>query len=88
MNNLGELYLAEGKYAQAEALFSQAMDIRRRAAGLDGGTLVFMSNLAKTYGAQGKYEQAEALYAQALKNLRRVLGPEPVLSKLENPADG
>jgi hypothetical protein len=35
MNNLGKVYGDEGKYAQAEALYNQTSEIKRRVLGAD-----------------------------------------------------
>jgi non-specific serine/threonine protein kinase/serine/threonine-protein kinase len=86
MSRLANTYLyqgiyAEGKYtqayAQAEALFSQTLEIQRRALGPEHpDTLVSMYMLAITYRYEGKYAQAEVLYSQSLEIRRRVSGPE------------
>jgi len=81
-NNLAALYRYQGKYAQAEALYTKAVDGRRRALGEQNpDTLVSRNDLAAMYESQGKYEQAEALFAEVLEARRRVLGPDhPVTS--------
>jgi tetratricopeptide (TPR) repeat protein len=77
MNNLANAYYYEGKYAQAEVLQSQAVEMKRRVKGPEHpSTLYSMNNLALVYRLQGKYEQAEALHSQTLEIQRRVLGPE------------
>jgi non-specific serine/threonine protein kinase/serine/threonine-protein kinase len=77
MNNLALIYHYRGKYAQAEALQSQTLKIKRRVLGPEHpNTLGSMNNLANVYRRQGKYAQAEALYSQAVEIQRRVLGAE------------
>jgi tetratricopeptide (TPR) repeat protein len=77
MYNLAEDYGLQGKYAQAEVLFSQTLEIKRRVLGPEHpATLTSMYNLAEDYGLQGKYAQAEALFSQTLEIRRRALGPE------------
>jgi len=77
MNNLANVYFDEGKYAQAEALYSQTLEIRRRVLGPEHPiTVNSMNSLAFVYSDEGKYAQAEALYSQALEIRRRILGPE------------
>ena len=72
-SNLAAVYNNQGKYAQAEALYRQSLEINRRVLGPEHpGTLASMNNLAGVYNNQGKYAQAEALYSQTLE----VLGPE------------
>jgi tetratricopeptide (TPR) repeat protein len=79
MHALGLTYLCEGKYAQAEALFSQALEIRRRVLGPEHpSTLRCISYLAYTYSDEGRYAQAEALLIQNLNVERRVRGLENV----------
>jgi tetratricopeptide (TPR) repeat protein len=77
MNNLANVYYSQAKYAQAEALFRQALETRRRVLGPEHpSTLNSIFNLALVYRAQGKYADAEALFNSALELERRLLGPE------------
>ena len=71
------ILLGQGKYAQAEALFSQTLEIQRRVLGPEhASTLMSMDNLASVQYVQGKYAQAQALFNQTLEVRRRVLGPD------------
>jgi eukaryotic-like serine/threonine-protein kinase len=77
MSNLAVVYKWQGKYAQAEALNSQTLEINRRVLSPEHPTtLIAMNNLAELYGLQGGYPQAEALFTKTLEASRRVLGPE------------
>jgi tetratricopeptide (TPR) repeat protein len=77
MNNLANVYYAQGKYQEAEALYTQTIRVQRRVLGPQHpDTLASTSDLAGAYAAQGKYKEAEALYSQDLEIERRVLGPE------------
>jgi len=77
MNNLGNVFRSQDKNAQAEPLYSQTLELRRRSLGPEHpDTLTSMNNLANVYWSQGNYPQAEALYSQTLEIQRRVLGPE------------
>jgi tetratricopeptide (TPR) repeat protein len=77
MNNLAGVYWSLGKYAQAEALHSQTLEIRRRVLGPEHpGTLASMHNLAGVYSSEARYKPAEALFGQTLETQRRVLGAE------------
>ena len=68
MNNLAGLYYDQGKYAQADPLYTTALEVRRRILGdLHPDTLQSMSNMATLYTAQGKYAQAEQLYERTLQ---------------------
>ena len=87
MQSLALVYYLEGKYAEAEALFSQTLEMQRRVLGPEHpNTLISMGNLAMDYSAQGKYTQAEALFSQTLEVRRRILGPEhsSTLSSMHN----
>ncbi|HXA64128.1 MAG TPA: tetratricopeptide repeat protein, partial [Bryobacteraceae bacterium] len=76
MNNLSIIYRHEGKYAQAEALLSAALEIKRRVLGREyPNTLKTMGNLANVYHDEGKYPQAETFFSQMLEIQRRVSGP-------------
>jgi eukaryotic-like serine/threonine-protein kinase len=77
MNNLANIYSEEGKYAEAEPLYRQTLEMRRRVLGAEHpDTLQSMSNLAIVWNYQGEYASAEALYSDAVGIERRVLGPE------------
>ena len=77
MNNLADVYDAQGKYAQAEALFSQTLEIQRRVLGPEHpDTLDTLSDFASMYQRQGKYALAETYAAQALAGRRHALGSE------------
>jgi tetratricopeptide (TPR) repeat protein len=77
MHNLAWANYAEGRYAQAEALLSQTIEIRRRVLGSEHPkTLLSMRNLADVYCAKAEYALAESLLSRILEISRRVLGPE------------
>jgi len=77
LNNLAELYRAQGKYEQAEPLYQRALAIREKQLGPEHPyTATSLNNLAGLYRAQGKYEQAEPLYQRALAIREKQLGPE------------
>ena len=65
----------QGRLAEAEALFKQTIDIKRRALGDEHlETLKSMSDLANVYSSQGRIAEAHALYLKTLEGQRRVLG--------------
>jgi tetratricopeptide (TPR) repeat protein len=77
MNNLANLYHAQGKWAEGEALQLEAFEVKRRILGPEHrDTLISMGNLANTYATEGKYIQAEPLFKRALEVQLRLLGPE------------
>ena len=82
LNNLANVYRAQGKYSEAEGLFKRALAIREKALGAShpdvGQTL---HNLANLYLNQGKYSEAEGLYKRALVIREKALGVEPPLRR-------
>ena len=78
MKNLANVYNAQGKYMQAEALDSQTQEIERRVLGPEQSrhAEVHEQSGLSSISIEGKYAQAEALYTQTLEIERRVLGPE------------
>jgi len=60
MNDLALLYQHQGKYADAEPLYKEALAGSQKALGLEHPyTLTSMNNLAFLYRHQGKYTDAE-----------------------------
>jgi Tetratricopeptide repeat len=85
MMNLADGFTSLGKYAQAEALDTQTLEIMRRVTGPEqDNTLLTMNNLAGVYANQGKYGQAEALYSQTLETCRRI-EDQRILSRSPSP---
>jgi eukaryotic-like serine/threonine-protein kinase len=77
MNNLALLYWDQGKYAQAEALFSKVLAARQRVLGESNpDTLKTMDALARLYRVQGRYHESEILSTKAFEGRRRVLGEQ------------
>ncbi|MBI4533915.1 MAG: tetratricopeptide repeat protein [Candidatus Melainabacteria bacterium] len=67
LNNLADLYRAQGNFAEAEALYRRALAISQTALGPDNPKVVqSLNNLADIYRAQGKYLEAEPLYKRAV----------------------
>ena len=84
---LGSLYQAQGKYAQAEPRYRRALAIIEKALGPEHPDVAtVLDSLAGLYEAQGKYLQAEPRYRRALAILEKALGPEhpDVAPVLEN----
>ena len=62
LTNLGLSLCQQGKYAEAEALHRQALQLQEEVLGKDHpDTLMSMGNLAGSLRQQGKYAEAEAL---------------------------
>ena len=77
LNNLAELYYAQGKYAEVQPLYQRALAIREKVLGPEHPNVATsLNNLAALYYAQGKYAEVEPLYQRALAILEKVLGPE------------
>ena len=76
LNNLAELYWAQGKYPEAEPLLRRALAIREQQLGANHPhTATSLHNLARLYQDQGKYAEAEPLYQRALVIREHELGP-------------
>jgi tetratricopeptide (TPR) repeat protein len=77
LNNLAELYRAQGRYGEAEPLYQRALALCERVLGADHpDTAMSLNNLAALYDAQGRYGEAEPLYQRALVIYERVLGAD------------
>ncbi|NEO97585.1 MAG: tetratricopeptide repeat protein [Symploca sp. SIO2E9] len=90
LNNLANLYQSLGRYEQAEPLYLQALDLRKRLLGEQHPDVASsLNNLAALYQFLGRYEQAEALYLQALDLSKRLLGEQhpDVATSLNNLAN-
>ncbi len=72
MGGLALTYSLQGKYAQAEELFSQTLAGRRHLLGAENpDTLDTMAGLALAYQAQGKFSASEALMREAVDGDRK-----------------
>ncbi|XRB05013.1 kinesin light chain [Pycnococcus provasolii] len=73
--DVAELVVQRGKYAEAEPLYREALDGRRRELGdAHPGTLDAINNFAILLKTQHKYAEAEPLYREALDGRRRNFG--------------
>ena len=90
LDDLAEVYRAQGKFAEAAPLYERSMAIREKAVGPEHSDLVgTLNGLADLYRAQGKFAEAEPLYRRALTILEQKHGrghPE-VGASLESLAD-
>jgi tetratricopeptide (TPR) repeat protein len=65
---LAKTYSSQGKYARAEPLFRQTLELRRRVLGPeDRDTLDAAANLALAYQAQGKFAASEPLAREVVE---------------------
>ncbi len=64
-----------GRYAQAEPLFAEVLEVSRRMLGREhADTVICLNNLAWSLTMQGKFDHAEPLFQEALEIRRRTLG--------------
>lgn len=77
LQDLGQVYLMEAKYSQADTLFSQAYAAHLRQGGSEAPkTFVAMHDLAELACARGDHTRAEALLTQVLDRQRRRVGEQ------------
>ena len=81
INNLGTLLQTEKKYAEAERLFRECLELSREVRGpAHPGTIGLLHNLGFVLADLGRDEEAEKLIRQTLELTRQVLGPEHPLT--------
>jgi tetratricopeptide (TPR) repeat protein len=77
LNNLAEVYGAQGRYAEAESMHVRALAINERAFGCDHpDTARSLNNLAHVYANQGRFSEAEPMYIRALAINEGALGSD------------
>ena len=77
LNNLAQLYHAEGRYTDAEPLYKRSLAIREKTLGPDHPDVAAsLNNLAELYRNQGRYADAEPLYKRSLAINEKSLGPD------------
>ena len=86
LNNLAFLYKSQGKYSEAEPLYLDALEMRRRLfTGDHPNVATSLNNLAVLYYSQGKYSEAEPLYLDALEMTKRLFtGDHPDVAQSLN----
>ncbi len=84
MNNLGFLYSLQGRFAESESLYKEALRINGEVLGdKHPNTITCMYNLGNLYCSQGKFGKAEPLLKETLLLYKVVLGtkhPETIKS--------
>ncbi|KAJ1337372.1 protein O-GlcNAc transferase [Microdochium nivale] len=77
LHYLGILYANQGRLAEAEAMYQQALAGKEKAVGPDHtDTLRTVNNLGNVYKYQGRLAEAEAMYQRALAGCEKALGPD------------
>ncbi len=74
--NIGVALLQEGKYAEAEAYFIEAIDVARQNKTSEAYLAVLYSNMGGAQKNLGRDDEATASYVEAATILERTLGPE------------
>jgi tetratricopeptide (TPR) repeat protein len=77
---------SQARYAEAELLCLQAIEIGEKMLGAEHPILaIYLNNLAGLYYSQGKYEQAEPLFLRVIEIGEKMLGAEyPTLASYLN----
>jgi tetratricopeptide (TPR) repeat protein len=77
LNNLAGIYRATGHYNEAEPLYQQALELRKRLLGENHPSFATsLNNLAGLYKSTGQYTKAELLYQQALELRKSMWGKD------------
>ncbi|KAL5372603.1 hypothetical protein DPSP01_013357 [Paraphaeosphaeria sporulosa] len=76
LHKLGNLYADQGKLAEAEAMYSRALQGYEALGPKHTSTLQTVNNLGALYADQGKLAEAEAMYSRALQGREEALGPK------------
>ncbi len=77
VNNLGILYVCQGKMTEAEAMYQRALEGKEKMWGPEHAlTLDTVNNLGNLYVDQGKMAEAEAMYQRALEGYEKAWGPK------------
>jgi tetratricopeptide (TPR) repeat protein len=75
LNNLARVYMAQGKYADAEGLFKRALAIYEKTQGPDRPNVAhILTGVAAVYTYQGKYADAEGPLKRALTIYEKARG--------------
>ncbi len=77
LNNLALMYDEQGRYADAEPLYKQSLEIGEKSLGKDHPDVAHsLNNLAALYYAQSRYVDAEPLYKRSLEIRENKLGKD------------
>ncbi len=73
LNNIGNVYLAKGQFAEAQTYFERTLELREAAKVRPTDLADTLHNLGETLSKEGRYDQALARYLAAI-DLRRQAG--------------
>lgn len=77
LNNIAELFHAQGRYSEAEPLYKRALAIKEKVLGPDDASIATtLSNLGSLYEMQLQYGEAEPLYKRALAIQEKSIGAD------------
>jgi CHAT domain-containing protein/tetratricopeptide (TPR) repeat protein len=77
LNHLANLYLDQGRYAEAEPLDQRSLAIREKALGPEHHDVgLTLSDMATLSQSQGRYAEAEPLFRRSLAIREKALGPQ------------
>ncbi|KAF4629991.1 hypothetical protein G7Y89_g8153 [Cudoniella acicularis] len=77
LDSLGHLWFDQGKLAEAQAMYTRALQGYEEALGpKHTSTLSAVGNLGNLYKDQGKLAEAQAMYTRALQGYEEALGPK------------
>jgi tetratricopeptide (TPR) repeat protein len=77
LHNLGTCSQFQGKYAEAEVLYRESLQLREKVLGPEHpDTLASINNLAGSLYQQRRFAEAEAIDRQTLQLKEKILGPE------------
>jgi len=83
MANLALVYQQLGRHTQAETMFLEALDLRRRVFGAEHPeTLGAITNLGRLYNEMGRYEDAASRLEVSLPVHRRIFGVQHLWTQL------
>jgi tetratricopeptide (TPR) repeat protein len=76
LNRLGDIYLNEERFGEAEKAYAKALSVYRRGSASNAAIAATRRNLATTYSLQGRREEAIALLKEASELLKAPDPPE------------
>jgi tetratricopeptide (TPR) repeat protein len=76
LDGAGSQSLAEGRSAEAEKSWKEALQLAERFGAEDGRLIISLNNLADLYQNQARYAEAEPYRKRALGLMEKRLGPE------------